>query len=120
MVIRVGDSRPEKVDIRIVAATNKVLEDEVKRNAFREDLYYRLNVVNLQLPPLRDRGDDDHAPLPDSAQGFPTTAVYFGLSKMSEPSDTCGDQSAGKVSGDFQDPALQVFPLIIRRSAHLK
>jgi transcriptional regulator with PAS, ATPase and Fis domain len=58
VVFRVGDSRPEKVDIRIVAATNRVLEDEIKRGSFREDLYYRLNVVNLWLPPLRERGDD--------------------------------------------------------------
>jgi transcriptional regulator with GAF, ATPase, and Fis domain len=58
IVIRVGDSRPEKVDIRVLAATNKVLEDEIKQNTFREDLYYRLNVVNISLPPLRDRGDD--------------------------------------------------------------
>jgi transcriptional regulator with GAF, ATPase, and Fis domain len=58
VVYRVGDSKPEKVDIRIVAATNRVLEDEIKANRFREDLYYRLNVVNIFLPPLRERGDD--------------------------------------------------------------
>jgi transcriptional regulator with GAF, ATPase, and Fis domain len=58
VVFRVGDSRPEKVDIRVAAATNKVLEDEIKGARFREDLYYRLNVVNLWLPPLRERGDD--------------------------------------------------------------
>jgi len=58
IVFRVGDSRPEKVDIRIVAATNRVLEEEIKRGSFREDLYYRLNVVNIFLPPLRERGDD--------------------------------------------------------------
>ena len=58
IVFRVGDSKPERVDIRIVAATNRVLEDEIRGGRFREDLYYRLNVVNLWLPPLRDRGDD--------------------------------------------------------------
>ncbi|MEO6418382.1 MAG: sigma-54-dependent Fis family transcriptional regulator, partial [Polyangiaceae bacterium] len=58
VVFRVGDSKPEKVDIRIVAATNRVLEEEIRAGRFREDLYYRLNVVNLFNPPLRERGDD--------------------------------------------------------------
>ncbi len=58
VVFRVGDSKPEKVDIRIVAATNRILEEEIRGGRFREDLYYRLNVVNIYLPPLRDRADD--------------------------------------------------------------
>jgi transcriptional regulator with PAS, ATPase and Fis domain len=58
IVYKVGDHRGEPVDIRVVTATNRVLEDEVKRGAFREDLYYRLNVVAIQLPPLRERGED--------------------------------------------------------------
>jgi transcriptional regulator with GAF, ATPase, and Fis domain len=57
-VTKVGDTRAEPVDIRVVAATNKVLEEEIRRGAFREDLYYRLNVVSIPLPPLRERGDD--------------------------------------------------------------
>jgi transcriptional regulator with PAS, ATPase and Fis domain len=57
-VTRVGDTRPEAVDLRVVTATNKVLGDEIRAGRFREDLYYRLNVVTVTLPPLRERGDD--------------------------------------------------------------
>jgi transcriptional regulator with GAF, ATPase, and Fis domain len=57
-VVKVGDTKPQSVDIRVLAATNRDLEASIKENTFREDLYYRLNVVNLHLPPLRERGDD--------------------------------------------------------------
>jgi Nif-specific regulatory protein len=52
---RVGGTRPIKVDIRLITATNKNLEEAVSQGAFRQDLYYRLNVVSLEMPPLRDR-----------------------------------------------------------------
>jgi len=55
---RVGGTQPIKVDVRIITATNKQLTDLVKREAFREDLYYRINVVVLHLPALRDRRED--------------------------------------------------------------
>jgi transcriptional regulator with GAF, ATPase, and Fis domain len=57
-VTRVGENKPETVDIRVVAATNKNLDDEMKAGRFREDLYYRVNVVHLHLPPLHERGED--------------------------------------------------------------
>ena len=58
VILRVGDSKPEPVDVRVLSATHRDLASEIRSGRFREDLYYRLNVVQVQLPPLRERGDD--------------------------------------------------------------
>jgi DNA-binding NtrC family response regulator len=63
---RIGSSKTLKVDVRVVAATNRNLEEEVKAGRFREDLYYRLSVITLRVPPLRDRRED----IPLLAQQF--------------------------------------------------
>lgn len=54
----VGSDRTQKVDVRIIAATNRNLKDEIKQGNFREDLFWRLNVIAVELPPLRERGED--------------------------------------------------------------
>jgi two-component system response regulator PilR (NtrC family) len=57
-VLPVGATTPVKIDVRILAATNRDLKKEIEANRFREDLYYRLNVIELHIPPLRDRRED--------------------------------------------------------------
>jgi DNA-binding NtrC family response regulator len=71
-VRRVGGAKPSKVDVRIIAATNRNLEDEVRAGRFRQDLFYRLSVVRLHLPSLHDRADD----IPMLVQHFLDSGVY--------------------------------------------
>ncbi len=63
---KVGEDRTRTVDVRIIAPTNRELEDEVKAGRFRQDLYYRLSVFPIEVPPLRDRGED----IPALVQNF--------------------------------------------------
>ena len=58
VIERVGSNTPINVDIRVIAATNKKLSEEIKEGRFREDLYYRLNVIKIEMPPLRERRED--------------------------------------------------------------
>jgi len=75
---RVGGSKPIDVDVRVIAATHRNLEDEVRKQRFREDLYYRLKVVTLELPPLRERPED----IPALAQRFlERVTTRLGLEK---------------------------------------
>lgn len=74
VVIRVGGSRPLQVDVRVIAATNKDLAEEIQNERFREDLFYRLNVVPIELPPLRERRDD----IPMLVKHFTTLMVRNG------------------------------------------
>ncbi|MBW3553399.1 MAG: sigma-54 dependent transcriptional regulator [Gemmatimonadetes bacterium] len=57
-IVPVGSTRTAEIDVRIIAATNRDLEEEIRRGMFRSDLYYRLNVITLHIPPLRERADD--------------------------------------------------------------
>ena len=84
---RVGGNNPIQVNVRIVSASNKTLLTEVENGRFREDLYYRLNVVTIQIPPLRDRRDD-----------IPKIAAYFAKKTLLQ---------SGRKGGEFTPQAVQ-------------
>jgi len=88
---RIGSSKPISVDVRIVAATHQDLLEKVRRGDFREDLYHRLNVIPLELPPLRDRADD-----------IALLADFF-LAKISE---------------DLNEPKIQISKEAIEKMKH--
>jgi transcriptional regulator with PAS, ATPase and Fis domain len=73
-VRRVGANAPRNLDVRVIAATNRVLEEEVTENRFREDLFWRLNVLHLHVPPLRERPAD----IPLLAEHFAALASHNG------------------------------------------
>jgi two-component system, NtrC family, response regulator AtoC len=75
---RVGGTRPLRVDIRVVSATNRDLVEAMKAGEFRQDLYYRLNTISLQLPPLRER-PEDVVPL---AQAFLERQAAYGVKRL--------------------------------------
>ncbi len=74
LVTRIGGSQPIRVDVRVLAATNKHIETEITEGRFREDLYYRLNVVPIEVPPLRARRED----IPLLVEHFRTQLVALG------------------------------------------
>jgi two-component system, NtrC family, nitrogen regulation response regulator NtrX len=84
----IGSNKPVKVDARVIAATNKKLEEEISRNLFREDLFYRLNVIPFYVPALRERTED-----------IPVLASHF-LSEFCE--------AYGKKPKEFSAPAVEV------------
>jgi DNA-binding NtrC family response regulator len=101
-VRRVGDTRVRRIDARIVAATNRHLADEVREGRFREDLYYRLNVVALAVPPLRERRED-----------IPRLAAHF-LARIGAEKELTPEAMAALMAHPFPGNIRELFNLVQR------
>ena len=109
---RVGAVKPINVDVRFIAATNKVLLQEVKAGKFRDDLYYRLQVISINIPPLRERGEDFADPghrfeFPGTSPG-PLMIILETIDVVIKCIDPCGCQIstlAHPSAHDFADPS---------------
>ncbi|SMO49833.1 two component, sigma54 specific, transcriptional regulator, Fis family [Balnearium lithotrophicum] len=103
----IGSSKSKRVDVRIVAATNRNLEEEVKKGNFREDLFFRLNIVRIEIPPLRERREDI-IPL-----------AYFFINKFSkefklEPKELSSDAVDFLLSYDFPGNVRELENMVLR------
>jgi DNA-binding NtrC family response regulator len=97
---RVGGAETLRVDVRVIAATNKELDSEIKEGRFREDLYYRLNVVQIHTPPLRDRRED----LPDLVSAFMAEACQRnGRRPLKVSSEALGVLSGYEYPGNVRE-----------------
>lgn len=99
-IVRLGGATPRIVNVRVVAATNKPLEEEIRAGRFREDLYYRLSVLTISVPPLRDRRDD----IPLLAQGFLAEAeTEMGRGKLEFAPDALAALKAYSWPGNVRE-----------------
>ena len=95
---RIGGKETIKVDVRVMAATHRDLEQAIADRTFREDLYYRLNVINLVIPPLRERGEDI-VPMAEflmkkhSSAGVPTPPITLELQARDEGVSLAGQRT---------------------------
>ena len=102
-VLPVGETRPQKVDVRVVAATNADLEQRVSEGKFREDLFYRLSVIRIHVPPLRERREE-----------IPHLSTFF----LREASDRLGKPGVASEPGNAR--FVRRFPLARQRAAAAK
>jgi two-component system nitrogen regulation response regulator GlnG len=106
---RVGGSEEIKVDVRIVAATNRDLVPMIAAGTFREDLYYRLNVVPITLPPLRDRADD----IPALARHFLALAAQEGLPRRQLAEEAAALLSSQSWRGNVRELRNFIYRLVL-------